>query len=59
MRCLNTNRQKGVTYLAVLGQIDLERLTVVLEPERAHGKEDVFTVDRFPLFLVALLGRYG
>ncbi len=45
------------SYLAVLGQINLERLGVVLEAERAHREEDVLAVDGFPLFLMALLRR--
>ena len=45
------------TYLAVLGQVNLERLGVVLEAERAHREEDVLAVDGFPLFLMALLRR--
>jgi hypothetical protein len=46
-----------MAYLAVLGQVDLECLGIVLETERAHGKENVLAIDRFPLLLMALLGR--
>ncbi len=42
-------------YLAVFGQVDLERFAIVLKPERAHGEEDVLAVDGFPLLLLALL----
>lgn len=35
-------------YLTVLGQIDLERVGVVLEAERRHRKQDIFSIDGFP-----------
>lgn len=46
------------TYLTVLGEVDLERLGIILKAEGAHGEEDVLTVDRFPLFLMAFFRRY-
>lgn len=46
----------GCHYLAVFRQINLESFRVVLESERCHGEENVFAVNRLPLFLVAFLG---
>jgi hypothetical protein len=46
------------TYLAVLGQIDLEGFGVVLEPQGRHGEKDVFSIDGFALLLVTLFGSY-
>ncbi len=46
----------GGSYFSVLGEIDLERLGVVLKPERRHGEQDILAVDSLPLLLVTLLG---
>ena len=35
--------------LAVLLQVELQRLHVVVEAQRGHGEEDVLAVDRLPL----------
>jgi hypothetical protein len=51
------DRDKRITYLSVLRQVNLECLGVVLKPEGAHGEENVLAIDSFPLFLMALLGR--
>jgi hypothetical protein len=42
--------------LAVLLQVQLERLHVVLEAQRRHGEKDVLAVDGLPLF--RLLGTF-
>ncbi len=46
----------GVVYISVFGQVDLERLSVVLEAQGGHGKQDILAVNCFALFLVAFLG---
>lgn len=51
-RCIGP---RATTHLAVLGQVDLERLGIVFEAQRRHGIQDVFAVDRLSLFLMALL----
>lgn len=43
------------THLTVPGEVDLQRLPVVLKPERSHGEQDVFPVDGFTLLLLAFL----
>jgi hypothetical protein len=45
-------------YFSVLGEINLERLRVILETQRGHGEEDVLAINGFPLFLVAFLGSW-
>ena len=47
------------THLPELRQMDLERLRVVLEPERDHRVEDVLAADRLALLQLALLRRLG
>jgi hypothetical protein len=37
------------TYFAILGQVHLECLRVVLEPQRGHGKENILAVHRLAL----------
>lgn len=41
------------THLTVPGEVDLQRLPVVLKPERSHGEQDVFAVYGFALLLLA------
>lgn len=45
--------------LAVLLQIELERLDVAVEAERAHGPDDVVAVDGLALFLLALVAGFA
>jgi hypothetical protein len=45
----------GRAYFAVLGEVDLQCLGIVLEPKGCHGEENIFTIDRLSLLLVALL----
>ena len=45
----------GDSYLTVLGQIDLQSFRVVLEAERGHREQNVFTVHGLPLLLLAFL----
>lgn len=45
------------THFAIFGEIDLERLGVVLEPKRGHGEENVFSIDRLALLLLTFFGR--
>lgn len=48
-------RRGVLAYFSVLGQIDLERLGVVLETQGRHGKKDILSVDSLSLLLVTLL----
>lgn len=59
--CFPRRRDKGEekgdqTYFAILGQIDLEGLRIVFEPERGHGKENILSIDRFPFLLLTFFG---
>ena len=53
------NNHESMTDLAVSGQVDLESLCIVFKPERRHGKENVFAVDGFALFLLTFLRSCG
>lgn len=44
-----------IAYITVLGKIHLQGFSIVFKPKRRHSKEDIFTVDRLSLFLLALL----
>ena len=48
----------ATTHLAVSSKIDLESLGIVLETQRSHGEENVFTVDGFTLLLLTFLRSY-
>lgn len=41
--------------LAILREVDLQDALVVIEPERAHRRQDVLAVDRLALLVQALL----
>ena len=41
-------------YLAIFGQVDLQCLSVIFKPGGSHCKENIFTIDCFPLLLLAL-----
>lgn len=43
--------------LAVLGEVDLERLNVLIEAQCAHRPQNIVSIDRFPLLLLALIAR--
>lgn len=43
------------THLAILGQVDLERLRVVLKTQRRHCEQNILAIDRLALFLVTFL----
>jgi hypothetical protein len=45
-----------MTYLTILGQVNLERFSIVFKTQRGHGEENVFPVYSLSLFLMALLG---
>lgn len=47
----------SLTYFAILAEINLECFGIVLEAKRCHGKKNVFAIDSFALFLLALLRR--
>jgi hypothetical protein len=51
----DAGRESEGTHFAILGQIYLQRLGVVLETQRRHGEEDILSIDRLPLLLLALL----
>jgi hypothetical protein len=42
------------THLSVPCEVDLQRLSIVLEAKRGHGEEDVFAIDGLALLLLAL-----
>lgn len=50
---------KKCTHLPQLGQVDFQRLRVVLKPERDHGVEDVLSANGLPLLHLTLLRRLG
>jgi hypothetical protein len=47
---------KGQTHLSITGEINLQRLAIILKAKGCHGEENIFTVDRLALLLLALLG---
>ncbi len=53
---VNIGRKTENADLSVPSQIDLQRLSVVLEAQRRHRKQDVFAIDGLSLFLLAFLG---
>lgn len=44
------------THFAIFGQINLQRLGVILESKRGHGKENIFPIDRLAFLLLTLFG---
>lgn len=58
-RLYKHKRGKGSAHFSVLGEIDLKSFPIVLESKRAHGKEDVLSVDCFPLLLLTLFRGYN
>merc|ERR1711935_500591 len=42
-------------YLAILMKINLERLDVLLETQRAHGPQQIVAVDRLTLFTLTFI----
>mmetsp|Transcript_340 Transcript_340/g.996 ORF Transcript_340/g.996 Transcript_340/m.996 type:complete len:267 (+) Transcript_340:261-1061(+) len=45
--------------LPVLGEVQLERLNVLVKPEGRHGPQKIVPIDRLALFLHALVRRLG
>jgi len=41
------------THLSVLGEIDFEGFGIVLESKRGHSKENVLSINRLSLLLLA------
>lgn len=46
-------RKKWAAYFAIARQVNLQCFGVVLETKRSHGEQDVFSVYRLALFLLA------
>ncbi len=47
-------REGQKTHFAILGEVDLQRLCVVLETKGGHGEENVFPIYRLALLLLTL-----
>jgi hypothetical protein len=53
------HERESHAHLAQLGEVDLQHLGVVLEPEAGHRVQDVLAADRLALLERALLARLG
>lgn len=47
-----------VTYLSIFLKIQFKWLYIVIKAQSRHGIQDVFTVDRFPLFCMTPVTRF-
>jgi len=47
-----------LSYLPVLGQVDLEHFCIVFESQRLHCPQDILAVDRFTLLELAPITCY-
>lgn len=47
-----------VTYFSILLKIQFKWLYIVIKTQGRHGIQDVFTVDRFPLFCMTPVTRF-
>lgn len=54
-----TSKPWRKSHLAIFREINFEGLGVVLEAEGRHRKEDIFSIDRFSLLLLAFLGGFN
>ena len=54
----NNHDITDLTHLTQLRKVNLQRLRVLLKPERDHRVQDILPADRFPLLHLTLLRRF-